>query len=236
MKILLFTALIGASSLALADVQEFDAAQINRLEYNNSGGNLAISVSTDAKAKVSFQKKTFESNCKMAVEQRQNTLFVNVESKGFLNNDCDVDFQIVLPKNVALDLDTGSGDITIKGTSGDLNFRVGSGTITADAEIKNLDGKTGSGDINLSGLTTGGQLKAGSGDLDLTYTVAPSAGVLDIKTGSGDAEIVFPKNAKIHTSFAAGSGELVNALGNTPNSAFKVSMKAGSGDLEIKTR
>lgn len=59
-------------------------------------------------------------------------------------------------------------------------------------------------------------------------------GELDIKTGSASAEIVLPKTAKVRTSFTAGSGELTNEIGDSPDSKFKISMMAGSGNLHIK--
>jgi DUF4097 and DUF4098 domain-containing protein YvlB len=97
-----------------------------------------------------------------------------------------------------------------------------------------LEGKSGSGNISIKGLTAGGDLKTGSGEVSLVYKVPPAIGELSIKTGSGNVEILFPKSAKIRTSFSAGSGELINELGDSPNSKFKVSMTAGSGNLHIK--
>jgi hypothetical protein len=46
---------------------------------------------------------------------------------------------------------------------------------------------------------------------------------------------MFPKGTKVKTSYKAGSGEMSNELGDNPEAAFKVSMKAGSGDLKIKS-
>ena len=46
---------------------------------------------------------------------------------------------------------------------------------------------------------------------------------------------MFLKGTKVKTIYKSGSGELSNELGNNIGAAFKVSMKAGSGDLKIKS-
>lgn len=225
---------LGLSGLANAESKEFDLGGISEVEVNNGSGDISITAVNSGKATVTATKKQFGEHCKLTIEKKGKTLFVGVEKTGVFKDECEVDFDITAPKAAMLDLDSGSGDIKVKGTSGDLNFNIGSGDIDVDAEVKKLDGKTGSGDVSIKGLTTGGNLKTGSGEINLVYDVAPALGELDIKTGSGGAEIVFPKNATIRASFMAGSGLLINELGDTPDSKFKISMKAGSGNLHIK--
>lgn len=235
MKTLIVTIiLLGLSSLASAESKEFDLAGISEVEVDNGSGDISITAVHSGKATVTATKRQFGEHCKLTIEKKGRTLFVGVEKAGVFKDDCEVDFDITAPKTAMLDLDSGSGDIKVKGTSGDLNFNIGSGDLDVDADVKKLEGKTGSGDVSIKGLTAGGTLKTGSGEINLVYDVAPALGELDIKTGSGGAEIIFPKNATIRTSFMAGSGELINELGDTPNSKFKISMKAGSGSLHIK--
>lgn len=114
-------------------------------------------------------------------------------------------------------------------------FKIGSGDISADGSFKKIEGKSGSGDIDVKGLAGGGELKTGSGEINITFASSPIKGVLDIKTGSGDATLFFPKGARVKTSFLAGSGQVSSELGDNPNAPFLVSMKAGSGDLKIKS-
>ena len=92
----------------------------------------------------------------------------------------------------------------------------------------------GSGSIDVSGLTGDADLKTGSGDLNVTYKSTPQKGELDIKTGSGDATVFFPSAMKVLTDFKSGSGRIYNELGDFSKASFKVSMKAGSGNLKIK--
>ena len=225
---------LGLFSLANAETKEFDLAGISKVEVNSRSGDVSITAVDAGKATVTATKKQFGENCKLTIEKKGRTLFVEVEKTGVFKDDCEVDFEITAPKTVVLDLDSGSGEIKVKGTSGDLSFNVGSGAVDIDAEIKKLEGKSGSGGVSIKGLTTGGSLRSGSGAINLVYRVAPVLGELDIKTGSASAEIVLPKATKVRTSFTAGSGELTNEIGDSPDSKFKISMMAGSGNLHIK--
>ena len=234
MKNLISVIIMIFTSHTFAETKGFDLIGISKIEVNNTSGVVNVTAVDTGKATVIPTKKKFGDHCKMTIDKKGNTLLVEVEKTGIYKKDCEVDFNITAPRSVVLDIDSGSGDLKIKGTRGDLSFGVGSGTVEVDAEVKNLDGKSGSGNISIIGLTSGGSLKTGSGQINLVYKVAPLPGELHINTGSGDAEISLPKTAKVRTSFITGSGELTNELGDSPDSKFKISMMAGSGDLHIK--
>lgn len=236
MKSLFLTAVaIGLAGIAGAESYEFDTARISLVDVRNGSGAIRITAKDSGKATVSVNKhQPFGKDCTVSVSKRGRTLLAAVESSAFSRGNCAADFDLAVPKAVALDLDTGSGDVKVTGTSGDLTFRVGSGTVTVDAEIKKLAGKSGNGDIAIRGLTEGGSVWTGSGNVRLVYGVPPRSGELEIRTGSGGAEVVLPKASHVRTSFIAGSGKLVNEFTDTPNSPFKISMKAGSGDLQVR--
>jgi len=234
MAIVTFLFLSVLASAESREVREFDAAKITAVEVKNSSGDIEVLPVTTGKARVVANKVEFGEYCRFKTEQKGSTLFVEVEKKGMFQDDCDVDLELSVAKGTNLNVRLGSGDLKVRGLSGDLGFQVGSGSVDVEAPIKRLDGKTGSGDMFVKGLTSGGTLRTGSGKINIEYLVAPALGELNMATGSGNAEVIFPKAAKVQTTFAAGSGELINELGDSPESKFKVSMRAGSGDLHIK--
>jgi hypothetical protein len=221
MKSLLVLLLFPA--LALADVEEksFSLSSVKRLDLTNKSGTVSVHPAKGDKATVRANKRTFETGCELTIDLHEGTLVAKVETKSgsFFkrSSKCDVDFDLDIPKGV------------------DLDFRVGSGKVTVDAEVAEVDGTIGSGDVTIKGMTAGGKLKTGSGDIHLTYVSAPKSGSLDLKTGSGNTEILLPKGSKIKTDFMAGSGKLFNELGDS-DGGFEISMKAGSGDLKIRHR
>ena len=218
------------------ETKEFEITGIEKMSIQNGAGQVNVkSIETGkSKALVKADKRKFESGCSMTVEQRKTVLWIEVKHRTFSSSQCEVNFEITVPKSIALSVKNGSGNLSVTGLKGNLEFALGSGNVLVDAEVMQLDGKTGSGDIEIKGLTGGGDLRSGSGNMKLTYLKAPEKCTLDIKTGSGDAEISLPKGTHLKASFAAGSGRLTNEIGDTPDSSFEISMKAGSGNLHLK--
>lgn len=236
-SVLALLSVVAWHSAALADTEtrEFPLAGIDKVDLSNGSGTNQIVAVDAGKAVVVAKKNHFDKNCKLTIEQRGSVLAVEVKSGvGFGLTSCSVDLTLKVPRSVGVVAKIGSGELAINGTKGDLDFRSGSGAIKVDAEVTKVDGRSGSGAIAIKGLTGGGSLAAGSAGITLAYVSTPNQGELDIRTGSGDASVTFPKEAKIKTSFKAGSGTLTNELGDTPDSTFQVSMKAGSGSLHIK--
>lgn len=113
---------------------------------------------------------------------------------------------VTLPPGMALDLDTGSGDIKVEGDSGG----------------KPVSADTGSGDISVKGRISGFQADTGSGDV-LARIEGP-CGEVKVDTGSGDVDF---SGAAEHFAADTGSGE-VKATGLSGGASFNT----GSGSIE----
>jgi hypothetical protein len=236
MKSLFVVLCVLGSATAFAETREFDASAVKKLIIENQEGKTSVTATDSAKATVDITRTTFSDKCTLEIAQKADTLNITVKKKGiFTSESCEVNFDIKVAKATNLALTVGSGKVALQGMQGELAFTIGSGNVVADGEFKKVKGLAGSGDIEIKGLTTGADLKTGSGGITLTYANANPKGELSMTTGSGNATVAFPKNTVIQTSFAAGSGKLTSDLVSNPKAAFKVSMKAGSGDLKIKT-
>ncbi len=217
------------------ETKSFLAKDIKSVELLNQMGNISVTSNSQKMAVVSAEKVNFESHCHLTFEQNGTHLKVEVKPEsGLLKSTCHVNFKIETPKNVNLKLMTGKGALNIAGTSGDVSFVLGSGDIFIDADLKNIEGMTGSGNIHVKGLTASGDFKTGSGSIYLTYNKQPQNGKLDIRSGSGNAEVLLPKNTQLNTNFYAGSGKFLSEFTENPKSAFNISMKTGAGDLKLK--
>lgn len=232
----IFTCLLSSSAFAAEEVKVFDSKGLSSVEVENTSGKVTVMSTEGDKASVGALKNKFSDKCKMTMDKSGHKLVVKVEKNTgeFSAEDCDVDLQVKVPKKANLKLIVGSGKLTINDVEGELEFKNGSGSLVAIGKFSKIDGKTGSGRVIVKGLTGGGEIKSGSGEVDLTFAVSPTKGDIDLKTGSGSATLVFPQGTKIKTKYKAGMGSYINELGETPNAAFEVSMKTGSGNLTIK--
>ena len=107
---------------------------------------------------------------------------------------CSIDYVVRVPDGTAVTVDSGSGDIAVRGALGALDLNAGSGDIDGQGlATDRVVVRTGSGDIDL-GFASGSPdvvAKAGSGSIDLDLRTAPRA--LDVRTGSGDVDINVPE-------------------------------------------
>lgn len=227
----------GAPAWAADSVKKtFDAAGIKKLALEQASGKVEI-LGTDAKtATVTATKGRFDDACELSMATKGSELVVrNKEPSLDFNRKCQVDFKIEVPKQVAMDLKVGAGDVTIDGVKGTLEYKLGNGDLRVkDADLAEVDGKSGSGDVEIAGHVGDAELKIGAGNAKITLDRAPAKGKLDVKVGTGNATIALPKDAKVKSTFKAGLGSLTNEFGDSADAQFTISGSAGTGDMTIR--
>ena len=241
MKSLILLGIVLTQSLALAvPVQKsFDAQDLTTLEVHNLSGCISIEASPDQVARVKASKKSWKKGCVLKTEKEFEVLKVKVEDKGtnsFGRKNCEVSFEIQIPSRAQLKIKNGSGDVLVSGIRGEIDFKLGSGDLKINSTTSKVNGTAGSGDIEIVGEVGATSLRTGSGDIKIIYNNPIDEGLIDIKTGSGDADISLPPTMKILTDFKAGSGDVESEFGSDQEAKFKVSMRAGSGDLKIRKK
>lgn len=163
----------------------------------------------------------------------------------YLNvRDISVDYEITVPAETAVRTHSGSGDLIIEGTRGNVDLQTGSG----DVKLRSLTGEirlqTGSGNVRaheVSGPMKGG---AGSGDIEIEET---GSGDIDLHTGSGNINV---RGIQGGFHAEAGSGDITaegtqsgnweirTGSGNVhvrlpANSAFDADISSSSGTVEV---
>jgi hypothetical protein len=154
---------------------------------------------------------------------------------------CSVSYVVRVPAGRSLDLQVGSGDITVSSmTSPSLEVRTGSGDVhLRSVSTPDLTARTGSGDIGIRSLTAAtSTVQTGSGDLSIAFSQDPSSVLA--KTGSGDLKLAVPRDDAVYTVHQhTGSGDYHNHLlsSDEPSTAGSVSRvitaTTGSGDLTL---
>jgi hypothetical protein len=126
-----------------------------------------------------------------------------------------------------INADTGSGNITLSRVGGDIEAETGSGNIIASHVKGNVNADTGSGNVRATQI--GGHLSADTGSGNITAIQV--GGNIDADTGSGNIDIESTINDGVKWVIETGSG---NAHLKLPCDArFKLRADTGSGEIEI---
>ncbi len=122
--------------------------------------------------------------------------------------------------DAALNLDTGSGAISLEGGHGSVRADTGSGRITSSGHEGDMLADTGSGAVRISDSTGDVEADTGSGSVTISHV----SGNVHADTGSGSIELTDVIAGKIFADTGSGSVVLENVSGS-------LSVDTGSGGL-----
>ncbi|MEU7692485.1 DUF4097 domain-containing protein [Microbispora hainanensis] len=128
-------------------------------------------------------------------------------------DDCSVDYKVEVPRGLTVKIDTGSGDITLRDLTGQVNASAGSG----DLDARGLAAKQ----VNT---------RTGSGDITLRFTAVPDQ--VQAVTGSGDSRLWVPDGA-YNVNASTGSGDRRIEVLDDDSAPHTITVRTGSGDAEV---
>ncbi|GAA5053588.1 hypothetical protein GCM10023259_033930 [Thermocatellispora tengchongensis] len=196
-------------------VNSYDVANVTKLEVRSGAGDVVVNETGGTGVRVTetlHWRGDGKPETAHPVEGDQLTLSYDCPEKiGF--HSCAVDYKVEVPKGVAVTVDTGSGEITLRQLTG---------PVTA---------KTGSGDIRAAGL--GGKsayAETGAGDIDLKFVTAPDD--VTLESGAGDAVVRLPDGTYAVTT-ESGAGEGRTEVTDDDQSPRKIKVSTGAGDASV---
>lgn len=140
-----------------------------------------------------------------------------------------VDFDVTVPSQVNLDVQTGSGDITAQGITGGVFLTTSSGDITMNGDSGRIGVTTSSGDIEASNIS--GQIGMATSSGDITVTNASASDRSTFQASSGDITYRGSLAPDGDYTFSASSGDIDLTLPG--NAAFQVVLATtDSGDID----
>ncbi len=176
------------------------------------------------------------------IQQSGNDIRIGHIDDPELRHNISISYEVTVPAETELRVETGSGSQTVEGIRGPLEVSAGSGELkvseigdrvhaetgSGDIEIDRVKGnvhaKTGSGSIRAEEVAGGFEADSGSGHITLHQT-AP--GSVRVDTGSGGMDL---RGVRGSLDAKAGSGT-IEAEGN-PTGAWNV--HTGSGTVQLK--
>ena len=138
-----------------------------------------------------------------------------------------IEVEVTVPRELALDVDTGDGNVTLAPVTGTVRVHTGDGSVDAeglhgdlslvsgDGHIRahDLDGRlyahTGDGGIAVSGRFTRLELSSGDGRIEATADAGSKvAEVWDLHTGDGSIQLRVPKDLAADLEAETGDGSI----------------------------
>jgi hypothetical protein len=211
--------IVGGGSLwgvfgGRTDTQQSTVDAPQRLRVDAGSGDVTVTRSDDSR--VSIERRLTWSTSRPEITERRDgdTLVLESECGGlgilFINR-CEVAYTLRVPASVELDIETGSGDVTVRDVEGRLGVR------------------TGAGNIEASGLRGDAALRTGSGSLTASWNSVPRS--VDARTGSGDLTVTVPPGQYDVRGGDRDSDISVTSTSGAPN---VIEVDAGSGDIRVR--
>ncbi|WP_020577392.1 DUF4097 family beta strand repeat-containing protein [Actinopolymorpha alba] len=160
---------------------------------------------------------------------------------------CRVSYDVVAPEGVAVggengsgdvdltgvdavDIELGSGDLTVNGASGVVHARTGSGNLTVNDVSAAVEARTGSGNIRGDELAGPVTAQAGSGDIRLALDAPES---VRASAASGSVDLVVPEGKyRVRQRSGSGSGDIT--VEDDPTATALLDVRTGSGNIKIQ--
>ena len=169
---------------------------------------------------ITFEVKRDGSNvtvCAMWERTRQCDADGYNSGRGWDSDTGSADFTVEIPRGVKLVAATGNGEVTVRGTTSDVEAASGNGDVTVDGGASVIAG-SGNGDIRVDHAT--GRVKANSGNGNIR--VATASGPVGANTGNGRIDVDM-----------ASLSDNSDMVFNTGNGSISVSAPANlSADIE----
>jgi hypothetical protein len=224
--LLLFT----NSAFAQKDVEKsFSVKSDDNLNLSTSMGNITIDTWNKNEVNV-IVKNILESDIDLlSMEQNGNSIEVVFEGDDSDN----VEFEIMIPSELNLELSTGGGNIELKS---DLKGMIDASTAGGNISTKNINGiadiSTAGGNINVGNVNKSADISTAGGNI----RVGNITGTADISTAGGNIHVSSISNSA-DISTAGGNISIGNIDGNADVSTAggNISVDKVSGSAEIST-
>jgi hypothetical protein len=130
---------------------------------------------------------------------------------------CRVAYRVIVPDNVAVDIRTTSGTVTLRGYRGTAKL------------------STTSGGIDISGYCGNSLVAhAGAGDIGLEATCAPPQ--VTLRSGSGSVRAALPAGRYALDAESTSGSARVRGITARDDAPYSVQLLSGSGDVDVEGR
>ncbi|MEV6720338.1 DUF4097 family beta strand repeat-containing protein [Streptomyces xanthochromogenes] len=205
------------------------SGRITAVRLENGSGGVTVNGTDGGSA--SLHRKVYYEKGTTRPSEATHRIEDGVLVLGGCSGSCSVKYTVQVPAGIPISGDVSSGDVSL--------HRVGAVDVAAssgDIDLADVSGavkvRTTSGEITGKGLAGGGiDTRTGSGDVHLTPSTPQS---VQITAGSGDVVLTVP-SAAYRVSVKTGSGDRNVKVPDDPAGPYGIGLTTGSGDVSVRT-
>jgi hypothetical protein len=146
--------------------------------------------------------------------------------------ECQVDYEIEVPRDFAVRLDVGSGDVAVHGLSGELTVTGGSGDVVLSAMSGPVTVRGDYGDVLARGIDSDAvTVERTHGNVSVDLVTAP--GSVRVHADDGDVRVGVPGTARYRVDSWALDGETRIVVRTDRASEHAITATSGSGDVVV---
>lgn len=229
----LWDALSGGDSRAKqreTQQQTYDHA-VTRVEFKLDSGTIEVKPGADGKVGITRNLEWTSAKPEFREEWNGDVLRITATCPG---DNCSTGYTVTVPASVAVQAETGAGDVTTQDISGDLRLETRAGDVGATNPSAALWARAKSGTLTFTGVkSVKSEFSTDSGDINAQFAVAPQ--MVAATTGSGDITVTVPRDDTayaVETEKKTGNEEV--GVTKDAGSTRKISAKVRVGDITVK--
>ena len=145
-------------------------------------------------------------------------------------NDIRIHFQVTVPQEYDIDLNTRIDDISVNGVTGELDVSTSTGDIDVIEVRGPIQVRTSTGDLRIEKII--GSISGGSSTGDIT--MSNCQGLISVKSSTGDIRMQMPTQLQHAWNLQASTGDIVLTLSS--DLAADIDVKTSVGDISTDFR
>lgn len=225
-----------------------------RLFVEVESGDVAVRTGDSDDVRLARKVRRGTRGPEIVEESRNDGVHISAKCPIFAFGLCGASYEIVVPRDMRVDVDVSSGEVLVDGVTGGTEVEASSGAITAKDLSGKIDLESSSGDVNVTGASgdlevnassgevTGDALtsdrvtvESSSGDVALGFAAAPDR--VDLEASSGDVTVTLPSGQTAYrVDVETSSGDEQVDLPTDPDAAHRITVEASSGDVKVSRR
>ncbi|HSK78220.1 MAG TPA: DUF4097 family beta strand repeat-containing protein [Thermoanaerobaculia bacterium] len=156
------------------------------------------------------------------------------------NVNINVKYQVKVPRNAVLDIETVNGGIRLAGTHGKVDAETTNGALTIDGVHGNLRLGTTNGSISVARSAGAVEAETTNGSIEVELTEVPDGSDLAFETTNGSVTVRLPRDIRVSLDAATSNGRVssdfdVDGADSKSKRRLSGDINGGGGKLRVRS-